>query len=172
MRDDVCPPFTSTTTIFASIARHATTMPDKAAVFRANRRLSYRELAQQVGHITAVLIERGVKPGDRVAVESDNTVDHLIGLVGAMAAGGIAVALPSDHQSYEAICEDATPTLILGNAHDGHVKNPETKYPRLEVGELLAAPTATTASLDRPVRPEEIAMLSTHPARRRECARA
>jgi len=159
MTESAYPPFESATTVFASIARHAAATPDKAAIFSGSRGISYRELAQYIGRIADALHRRAIKPGDRVAVESDNTIDHLIGMVGAMAAGAIAVALPPDRQSYEATCEDATPALILGNAHDGHLKSPETVYPRAEIGALLAEPKCDAMALHRSVKPDEIAML-------------
>jgi long-chain acyl-CoA synthetase len=160
MSNYLCPPFSSTSTVFASIERHAAATPDKAAVFCAGRGLTYRALADQVGCVAGALLRRGVKPGDRVAIETNNTVEHLIGTVGAMAAGAIAVALPADHTAYSATCEDAAPVLVLGTSHDSRLDNPVTPYPRVDISDLLATDKPPhRATLDRSVEPDEIAML-------------
>lgn len=104
-------------TVFGSIARHAKNYPDKTAVIAGKEAMTYQQLAGRVNEVAAALHALGVVPGARVGVSTVNVIDHLIGSIGAMAAGAIPVALPkTDHQSYDAIVEDASPSLII---HEG-----------------------------------------------------
>ena len=67
------------------------------AVVTAERTLGYRELTDRVGRLAALLAERGVRPGDRVALLLDRSADFVVGWLGAIWAGAVAVPLdPAD----------------------------------------------------------------------------
>ena len=155
MSDVVVPPFTSDHTVFASLARNARECPNKPALISGRRILTYAEFVDQVGKVAGALSIRGIRAGDRVAVETDDTVQHLVGLIGAMVAGAIAVALPADRKSYRAICEDSQPALVVcmrPNDTDGRT--------RVQFEDLVAsAPTSVLPRLNRSVTSDEIAML-------------
>jgi acyl-CoA synthetase (AMP-forming)/AMP-acid ligase II len=161
MPDSVPPPFSSSDTVFASIARHARAAPDKAAVISANRSLSYADLANQASRVAAALRARNLRPGDRVVVETDNNIDHLVGMIGAMAAGAIAVALPTDRQSYRAVCNDAEPAVVLGVTQEEELGGDMPSCPRILVADLILRGDGKPdwSMLERSVRPGEIAML-------------
>jgi long-chain acyl-CoA synthetase len=162
MKTEVPPPFSAQTTPFAAIARRAIESPDKFAVISGDRTLSYRDLATHVCRVGEVLLRRGIQPGERVAVETNNTVDHLIGTLGAMCTGAIAVALSTDSTSYLAVLKDCEPCLVLttGEKDTDRTESASLGVPTLSVREAMAPSTESDRRLlERAVRPEEIAML-------------
>jgi L-arginine---[L-arginyl-carrier protein] ligase len=67
------------------------------AVVTADQVLTYRELTDRVGRLARLLADRGVGPGDRVALLLDRSVDFVVGWLGAIWAGAVAVPLdPAD----------------------------------------------------------------------------
>lgn len=101
-------------TVFGSIAHHAQNSPDKIAIIAGRETITYQQLASKVNNVAVALHALGVVQGARVGVSTVNVIDHLVGSIGAMAAGAIPVALPkTDNVSYDAIVEDASPSLII-----------------------------------------------------------
>ena len=158
---DLPPPFSSASTIFSAIARHAGTSPEKTAIICGGTQLSYRELAERVSKVTAGLVARGVTPGQRIGVETDGAIDHLRGVIAAMSAGAIAVALPTDLQSCRGVAEDAEPALVLTTKRTFDAADEHTyKCPCVHVEDFSSgAADPGWSRLERAVRPEEIAML-------------
>ena len=77
-----------------SVAAAAGSAP---AVVTAEAVLSYRELTDRAGRLARLLAERGVGPGDRVALLLDRSADFVVGWLGAIWAGAVAVPLdPAD----------------------------------------------------------------------------
>ncbi|NLH77915.1 MAG: acyl--CoA ligase [Acidobacteria bacterium] len=74
----------------------ATLYPDKTAVVHGPERPTYRvvnRLANQLAHRLRTL---GIKPGDRVALVSENGVEYVCGYYGILKAGGVAVPLNTE----------------------------------------------------------------------------
>jgi acyl-CoA synthetase (AMP-forming)/AMP-acid ligase II len=57
--------------------------------------VTFTQLYEQAGMVGAGLIERGVRPGDRVGVVVPTSVDFALAFFGVLAAGAVAVPLPS-----------------------------------------------------------------------------
>ena len=96
---------------------HASTRPEKVATIdRATDRLrTYAQLHERVGRVAGMLIDAGVKPGDRVGVLSPNTTDLLDILLATWRIGAIHLALnfrltPAE---LEGILEDADPRIVF-----------------------------------------------------------
>jgi long-chain acyl-CoA synthetase len=70
-----------------SAVRHA----DRTAVVLGPTRVTYRELWHGARQYAAVLRERGVQPGDRVALLLPNTPHFPLSYFGVLALGGVAV---------------------------------------------------------------------------------
>src|SRR3954454_646433 len=70
-----------------SANRHA----DRTAVVLGPTKITYRELWHGARQYAAVLRERGVQPGDRVALLLPNTPHFPLAYFGVLALGGIAV---------------------------------------------------------------------------------
>jgi len=106
--------------------------------------ITYGELARRAARTAAFLHERGVRPGDRVAVLARNTPRYVESLFAAAQAGGALV--PLDHQlvprELSAILEDAQPRIVLFEAgFEGTVEALRANLPE----------GATWCSLDRKI---------------------
>jgi long-chain acyl-CoA synthetase len=73
--------------------RHAQRQPGKPAVLTAERGITYGELDDSVSSLARRLLERGLRPGDRVAVHSSNSVETAQLLLAVFRAGLIAVPI-------------------------------------------------------------------------------
>ena len=96
---------------------HAAIRPKKiATIDRATgRSRTYAELHDRVGRLAGVLMDAGVKPGDRVGVLSPNTTDILDILFATWRIGAIHLALNFRLTASElsVILEDSTPTIAF-----------------------------------------------------------
>lgn len=75
------------------LERSAAVFPDKLAIVCADRRLTYREFADEATRIARALRASGVQPGDRVAYLCPNVAETLIAHFAVPLAGGVLVAL-------------------------------------------------------------------------------
>nr|WP_281356474.1 amino acid adenylation domain-containing protein [Amycolatopsis anabasis] len=76
---------------------HAARNPDApAALWGADGELTYGELADRALRIAAHLAERGVRPGDTVAVSLPKGPDQVAAVLGVLAAGGAYVPIGVD----------------------------------------------------------------------------
>jgi acyl-CoA ligase (AMP-forming) (exosortase A-associated) len=73
--------------IFDSAAR----MPDAEALVYGAQRCTYRELASQVTAMAALVLARGLQPGERVAVYMEKRIENVAAMFGAAAAGCVFV---------------------------------------------------------------------------------
>nr|HEV8011922.1 AMP-binding protein [Bradyrhizobium sp.] len=72
--------------------RNAEFFPDRTAFVFEGRRVSHRDYLDRVRRLATGLAHEGVKPGDRVAILSQNSLE-MIDLIGAAAMLG-AILLP------------------------------------------------------------------------------
>ncbi|MFL6138352.1 MAG: long-chain-fatty-acid--CoA ligase [Frankiaceae bacterium] len=77
--------------IASILAESAQRHPDKAAVIFADRPVSYATLWDQARRWATVMRERGVGPGDRVAILLGNTPHFPIAYYAVLALGGVVV---------------------------------------------------------------------------------
>nr|WTB28887.1 long-chain fatty acid--CoA ligase [Streptomyces sp. NBC_00830] len=71
----------------------ARTHPDRAALRLGDDSVSYRTLDQRSARMAGLLHDRGVKPGDRVAIMLPNTPEFALAYFGVLRAGGIVVPM-------------------------------------------------------------------------------
>src|SRR5438105_9365042 len=78
-------------------------------------RISYGELIAQAGQIANVLVERGVKPGDRVAAQTEKSVAGLVLYLATVRAGGVYLPLNTAYtlNELEYFITDAEPSLVV-----------------------------------------------------------
>jgi acyl-CoA synthetase (AMP-forming)/AMP-acid ligase II len=69
---------------------------------RSERRVSFAELAVLVRRAAAGCVERGVQPGDRVAVWGPNSLEWIVAALGALSAGASLVPLNTRFKGDEA----------------------------------------------------------------------
>ncbi|MER5686693.1 long-chain fatty acid--CoA ligase [Streptomyces sp. NPDC002205] len=75
------------------IVSSARTHPDRAALRLGDAAVSYRTLDQRSARMAGLLHDRGVKPGDRVAIMLPNTPEFALAYFGVLRAGGIIVPM-------------------------------------------------------------------------------
>ena len=75
----------------------AETTPNAPAVTAAGVTFSYRELDRRANQLAHLLVQRGVRPGDLVAICLNRTVDMPVALAGVLKAGAAYVPLDPTH---------------------------------------------------------------------------
>ncbi len=80
-------------TLVNLLANSVSHFADAEAVVHAGRRVSYRQLWQQVQAVAVFLQQNGLQKGDRVALLLGNSVEYIAAYYGTLAAGGVVVAL-------------------------------------------------------------------------------
>jgi long-chain acyl-CoA synthetase len=68
-------------------------LPDNAAIRLGGTELTYAELDDRSARLAAVLVEKGLHPGDRVGVMLPNVPEFPIAYYGVLRAGGIVVPM-------------------------------------------------------------------------------
>src|ERR1700761_924797 len=82
-----------TDSVLGAVLRHADRAPDQAAVKDLERALTRGELRDAAGKVAAGLHQKGVEPGDRVALLIGNSVDFVVAALGCLWAGVTFVPL-------------------------------------------------------------------------------
>lgn len=85
----------TTLSLASVLAEPARRRPDHVAVVEGDQRTTYAELWLQARSFASALIERGVRPGGRVALLAPNVTDFVRAYYGIIAAGGVVVPVPT-----------------------------------------------------------------------------
>ncbi|HCI6061212.1 TPA: enterobactin non-ribosomal peptide synthetase EntF [Klebsiella variicola subsp. variicola] len=103
------------TTLSALVADQARKTPDAPALTDARWQFSYREMRQQVVALAQLLRQRGVKPGDSVAVALPRSVFLTLALHGIVEAGAAWLPLDTGYPDdrLRMMLEDARPSLLI-----------------------------------------------------------
>jgi amino acid adenylation domain-containing protein/thioester reductase-like protein len=83
--------------VLARIAEAADRSPDAMAVIAGENSLSYRGLWSQAVSISGRLLDLGLAPGDRVAVQMHRNIGLIPAILGVMLAGGVYVPVDPDY---------------------------------------------------------------------------
>ncbi|MGW1193057.1 amino acid adenylation domain-containing protein [Streptomyces sp. NPDC002559] len=70
--------------------------PDREALVRGDRSLTYAELSHRVEQIAAWLLDRGVRPEEPVGIAMDRSAEFVLAVLGVLRAG--AAYVPVDHR--------------------------------------------------------------------------
>jgi long-chain acyl-CoA synthetase len=143
-------------TLESVIARFGAETPDKIALVFDGRRMTYGEFAAAIETTARKLMTLGLQPGERVAIYSENSPEHLIALFAIWRAGGISASLYPSFGSSE-LCyalRNAEPRFALADADriDALRAAREETGGRVEImpmgpGRLLHGIAATPAAL-------------------------
>ncbi|TQV81102.1 condensation domain-containing protein [Aliikangiella coralliicola] len=89
--------------------------PDAIAVVCGTQRTSYGELNHRANQLSHHLIEQGIKPGVRVGIYAEHSLEMLVGFLGILKAGGCYVLLEPEFPSLRLkyLIEDSDIELIL-----------------------------------------------------------
>src|SRR2546430_4519176 len=79
------------------------------------QRVSYGEVISRAGQMANVLMSRGVKPGDRVAAQTEKSVPGLVLYLAAVRAGAVYLPLNTAYtlNELEYFIGDAEPSLVV-----------------------------------------------------------
>jgi long-chain acyl-CoA synthetase len=145
----------TTLSLAVVLAEAARRYPDKIAVVDGDLRVSYADLWRQARQVAAALRERGVAPGDTVAMVIPNTVDFPRVYYGALAAGAVVVPvhllLTAPEAAY--VLRDSGTDLVVCHASQLELGVPAAK----EAGvPLVSVGTTPQESPDPPERLEDL----------------
>jgi long-chain acyl-CoA synthetase len=88
--------------------------------FQGNRRhaTSYGEIARLAGRFAALLVQRGIGPGDRVLLWAENSAEWIAAFHGCILRGVLAVPLDAygTAEFVERVAADVAPKLAVGDA--------------------------------------------------------
>src|ERR1700742_566515 len=79
------------------------------------RRISYSDLIAQAGQMANVLVGSGVKPGDRVAAQTEKSVAGLVLYLATLRAGAVYLPLNTAYtlNELEYFITDAEPSMVV-----------------------------------------------------------
>ncbi len=105
-------------TVLDVLATRAAVQPDRTAVVADDGRLTFGELRLRTDRLAASLVDRGVGPGDRVAVALPRTSLAVVALLGILRAGAVYVPLDTAQPAArtELVLDTAAPHLVLATA--------------------------------------------------------
>ncbi|MGY4475052.1 malonate--CoA ligase [Bradyrhizobium sp. USDA 3364] len=90
--------------------------PNRLAIEQLDgSRISYGDLIARAGQMANVLVARGVKPGDRVAAQTEKSVSALVLYLATVRAGGVYLPLNTAYtlNELEYFITDAEPALVV-----------------------------------------------------------
>ncbi|WP_434781193.1 AMP-binding protein [Bacillus subtilis] len=89
--------------------------PDHLALVEGDRTFTYEELGEEIHRLAGSLIEKGVQPGDAVAVYMNRSADAVIAILAVLHAGAAYVPIdPSQpEERIRWMLEDSGATILL-----------------------------------------------------------
>lgn len=145
------------TTCCQSVFDNAVRTPDKPAIITSHRILTYGAVRQRTAAVAAALMRRGIKPGEKVAIGTASSTQHLIAVLAVMAVGGVAVPLPNSAPDAAEIVSDCSPVLIILCTGETGPKNVAERV-ELEILEADGSGASFGAAPHRPM-PGDLAMI-------------
>ncbi|MFB7666275.1 amino acid adenylation domain-containing protein [Kitasatospora sp. NPDC056138] len=130
-----------------ALADQAFRTPEATALRDASGRLTYRELQERVACVAGALHDKGVRPGDVVALRAPRGTAAVLALLGVLAAGAAYLPLdPADPVARTAdLLADAGVTLAVVDEAAADAGPPGAGIQVAALAELLAAGPAAEA---------------------------
>lgn len=148
---------------------HARSDPDATAVVDRRARLSWADLDRMTSQFASRLQDRGLAPGDRVAIWLPNRIEVVIAYLGAMKLGAVPVALNWRLQiaDMSRLLQHCTPSILIT-----HAERQEALLPSISPDQILTVEEASREGIfwtdlaqgrddfaSRPAQSDEIANL-------------
>ncbi|MEM7199736.1 MAG: amino acid adenylation domain-containing protein [Planctomycetota bacterium] len=136
-------------TVVALVRERAEAEPDHVALREAGSTLTYAELWHHAGAVAAALIQRGVEPGDRVAILGKRSTLAVLAILGTMRAGAAYVPIDPAYpraRRAQILTDSGARVVLLGD--DATSEGTPDGATALPVAECLA--NAGNTALDRP----------------------
>jgi amino acid adenylation domain-containing protein len=138
------------------LEQRAALAPRKIALVCGDERYSYAQIDHLAQHFSAALLDGGLRPGDRVAICLENSVDAVAAIFGVLKAGGVFfVVNPQARVEYRntLITDSGAIAIINRNAEGAHVnwrRDGRTDSQLSTVDSDLAALVYTSGSTGTP----------------------
>lgn len=89
--------------------------PDRCALSSPAERITFRQLDARSNQLSHVLIKRGVRKGDRVALVAGRSIETIVALLAVLKTGAAYLPLDPDLPlaARQSIIADATPAMVL-----------------------------------------------------------
>ena len=100
------------TTLFT---KWATQTPDRSAICQGDSTWSYHQLSQSSQILAQMLVDRGIKQGDVVAITGERSFGLIAGILGILASGGVLLTLDRNlpEQRRRLMLTTAKATILL-----------------------------------------------------------
>ena len=102
-------------TVLERILQQVEADPEATALVQRERSWSYAELSEAIAALAGQLVERGVEPGDRVAIFSTRSIEAVVSILATLRAGAAYVPIdassPPSRLRY--VLEDCSAALLL-----------------------------------------------------------
>jgi len=144
-------PFRLDDLVHQRIERQAKRTPNAIAVVCAGEQRTYEHLNRRANQIAHVLLARGIRPDDCVAVYAERGVEQLTGWLGVLKAGAAYVPLDVTYppERIAHMLRDSTPRVVLTANHLlGRVLESDAHVPCLSFDDAAFA----CASMENPSR--------------------
>jgi acyl-CoA synthetase (AMP-forming)/AMP-acid ligase II len=143
------------TTVPAALARAAARWPGHTALATDDVRLTWAELAAEAELFARYLISEGVRPGDRVAVQSPNTWHWVVAALGTLSLGAVLVPVSTrvtTPEAHDVLTRTAARALVVADGFLGVDRLGELTAAGLpdSLRTLITVPTATGTPTDPP----------------------
>ncbi len=127
-------------TLNTFVSEAATRWPNRPALIQGDTRLTWAELDHTAGRVAATLFRLGAKPGDRVALCAEKSVQIIACIHGVLKAGCVCVPIdPSSPAARaNAVLEDCAPAVIIGSAKTLRNLVPSFSAVRISINESIA----------------------------------
>jgi len=133
-----------------ALRRHAHDRPDHVALLHEEDRCTYADLSDRADRVAGALLERGVAPGDRVALLAANSIDFVAALYGIWRAGAVVVGinprLSTDDAAYQ--LRDSGTGLVVADLASSALAS--AAAPHVAVLSLDEAVTSVPTGTPRP----------------------
>ena len=106
--------------MLGAVLNHADRAPDRPAVKDLDRALTRGELRAAAGRVAAGLLQKGVEPGDRVALLMGNSVDFVVAALGCLWSGAtfVPLAITDPDLRRSQIMADCRPAQVITAGED------------------------------------------------------
>ncbi|WP_460745720.1 non-ribosomal peptide synthase/polyketide synthase, partial [Nocardia goodfellowii] len=145
-------------TLIALFEAQVAATPEATAITFEGTSLSYAEFAGRVRQLSRWLIERGVGAESLVALGMRRSIDLVIGMYAAVAAGGGYVPLDPDHPAERTayVLDTADPVCVLTSGDDLPIDTAQVRIDLLDLSGYSDDPV-TDAERRMPLRPANTA---------------
>ena len=113
-------PIPSGQTVLDLIHKNTIEIPDQIAVISGDERISYKQLNYRANAMRDVLLSKGTRKGDIIAVLMDKSIDLVISILGIIKAGGVFLPIDTSLplQRIQSIIADANVEVFISDKAD------------------------------------------------------